>query len=163
VGLYLYIDGSIVPDFKGSLALREPVTGQPVRCSESYDMYGVRRKSVTDYYDLSDYKCYNKFKACCKLCGQFTNEFVASDEAVFAQYLHCSKVHGYVFEEMNPAEFPVSDRKLQDLLITATEYNLPVPGYDSHDSCVKMSLRKQIVCVIHEGNEYGDKNWMKDL
>lgn len=134
---------------------------EPIRWSDSYEMYGERYSHVTDAFDLSRYENYSKFKARCKVCSGFTEQFKSSSDAVHAHFIHCSKTHGYIFpEDYDKKLFKVSDRKLQDLIMLCMDYQLPLPEYDFHTFCVKQYVAGKELCVVHEGNEYGSKDWI---
>jgi hypothetical protein len=134
---------------------------EPVRWAESYEMYGERKPNVDDRCDLSRYRYYSKFKARCKICGEFTKEARDSNDARFWHFLHCSKVHGHVFPEDYTAAFKVSDPKLQEMIMTSMLYDLYLPSmYADHDDCVRKYCKGKVVCVIHSGNEYGSGGWI---
>lgn len=134
----------------------------PMAWADSFDMYG-ERKPHRRHADASDYGNYHLFKACCKMCGNFTKEYRNSDDARMEHRMHCSRKHGYIFPTMPLALFQVSDRNLQDMIITCMQYDLAlIPEYSMHDNCVRMQMEDKIVCVVHEGNEYGSKVWMDE-
>jgi hypothetical protein len=126
---------------------------EPMRWSESYDMYG-ERTFAGKFGDPSDYSNYGKFKAKCKLCEQFSEQFYDSWKAKDAHFMHCAREHGYIFPEDTPAgHFYVRDVKLQSAIEIAMLYDFPMPGYEEHKKCIKQRREDKIICVIHEGNE----------
>lgn len=114
---------------------------------DSYDMYGERRTRVAAHMDLSDYRCYSYFKAKCKLCGEFSETSSDSDEAIFNHFAHCSRKHGYVFDEDHPIK-DLADVD-QQIIRSAMLFDLPNPGFENHGDCVKQYCRGKVVCAIH--------------
>ncbi len=115
--------------------------------SESFDMYGERRPFTSKYADLSDFNNYNLFKAACKLCNHRTDEFKDSNEAKFEHFKHCSRKHGYIFDENHPIK-DVEDVE-QQIIRSAMLFDLPNPGFEDHDNCVKQYHHGKIVCALH--------------
>lgn len=123
----------------------------PMKWSESYEMYGERHIWVDDSYNLSQYKNYAKFKAKCCLCEQLTEPFNDSGMAIHAHFLHCSEKHGYIFpENYSTALFKVENKALQQTIQLAMEYDLPLPGFEDHENCIKQYRNKRIVCIVHK-------------
>ncbi len=137
------------PPVQGLDLLKLQLQG-PLKWSESYEMYGERHIWVSDHYDLSDYNNYAKFKAKCVLCEHLTEQFRDSSMAVHAHFLHCSEKHGYIFPENYPTQlFKVENKQLQDIIQVAMEYDLPLPGYENHENCIKQRKNNRITCVVH--------------
>jgi hypothetical protein len=131
----------------------------PMLWSESYELHGVRKPVMPANTDLSNHINWAIFKALCKVCNEFSDEFDSGDLAVHAHFEHCSRKHSYVFpENYDKAKLPVADRKLQYLIQDCQVYNLPFYGYDDHTDCI-MQFRQEddgkrhIVCAVHKGNE----------
>jgi hypothetical protein len=130
----------------------------PMRWSDSYEMYGERRPRLTSSADLSDYSNWATFKAKCKLCERFTDETNSSTQAVRWHYEHCSRWHGYVFDQS--AVFYSANSELQYIITKSCEFDLPMPGYDDHSKCIKQFKDGKPVCVVHSGNEYKERRWL---
>jgi hypothetical protein len=115
--------------------------------SESYEMYGERKPYTLKYADLSDFDNYYLFKAKCKICGQFSEVSQDSNEAIFNHFAHCSRFHGYIFDGKHPIK-DLEDVD-QQLIRTAMIFDLPNPGFEDHENCVKQYSSGKIVCAIH--------------
>lgn len=72
-------------------------------------------------------------------------------------YTHCAKVHCYVLPE-SYGKVKVHDETLQQAIIAAMLYDLPLPEYDNHSGCIRQMLGDVIVCAQHRGNQ--PKIWM---
>lgn len=53
----------------------------------------------------------------------------------------------------------VEDRKLQDLIQLAQDYELPLIGYEAHKNCVRqlksrLNGTQFVACAVHEGMSY---------
>lgn len=104
--------------------------------NDSYALYGQRQ-------NLSD----ALFKAKCKVCGEFSESSNEANEAIFNHFAHCSRKHGYIFDENHPIkDFADVD---QQLIRSAMLFDLPNPGFENHEGCVKQYYRSKIVCAIH--------------
>ncbi len=148
--MHSYSNKSIKPPVQG-LDLLKLQLQAPMKWSESYEIYGERHIWVDDFYDLSNSKNYAKFKAKCCLCEQLTEPFKGSAMAVHAHFLHCAENHGYIFpENYSTALFKVDNKSLQQIIQLAMEYDLPLPGYEDHENCIKQYRNNHIVCISHK-------------
>lgn len=124
----------------------------PVSWPESYELYGKRG-------NLAEYAVWEPiyYTAKCKICFKHeTNQKDDRREVITDHFVHCSKVHGYVFDDSRP--LPVHDKELQDLIQDCQDYDLPFHGYEDHSDCVKQYKArpdgtKFVACAVHKGNE----------
>lgn len=89
----------------------------------------------------------NTFKAKCKLCGEYSPSFTEAKYSRLEHFKHCSRFHGYVFDE----NYDIQPTKgiLQRVIIDSMLYDLPLPGYETHKTCVKQYQGSKPVCIIH--------------
>lgn len=135
------------------------VTTEPLAWSASYEMYGERKKFYTE--DLSNYHNYNRFKAKCLHCGQFTSIYCDSKLAVVFHMLHCAIDHGYVYAVDENIPVIIAERKFQEAITLAHKYALPMPGYDEHLHCIKKMQDNKALCFAHEDNYFIDMEKIK--
>jgi len=129
----------------------------PMRWSESFDLYGERRPRLSRDADLSQLHNWAVFKAKCKVCGEFTPESDSDVQAKRMHFEHCSRKHGYIFDE--GTIFRVKDQQLQEIITKSDDYGLPMPGFDDHSSCIRVMSGSKSVCAVHSGNEFIDKGF----
>lgn len=89
------------------------------------------------------------YQAECTFCG-LRSAGINSELATFQHYVHCSRRHGYVFNEDYPLKIVPNDEALQDTITKSMLYDLPLPGYAIHDNCIKQQVEGRVVCVLHD-------------
>lgn len=121
-------------------------TPAPITWANSYILRGAHSQ-ITEY--ATD----------CKICHTSSQEVSkSSKEAILQHFIHCAKAHGYIFPEKEI--LPVEDKQLQQTIQAAQLYDLPLPGYEDHNLCVRQEKNGKIVCAIHVGNEFKEKIWL---
>lgn len=122
-----------------------------VKIEDSYRLYGSHTYSIEQLLEGAQVRV--SFHAVCKLCSAETPSLPDSEQVLQEHFQHCSRFHGYILPE-SAVKFLVKDRSLQDSIIACMEYDLAdLPGYETHNCCVRMYKGEMTICVIHEGNE----------
>lgn len=134
----------------------------PMRWSESYKVYGEHHGTYTimgDDQPLEQFTEYS-YHAQCLVCAEHQSPWFRShSEAVFSHFIHCARVHSYIFPE-SERRLKAEDVELQYIITKSCEFDLPMPGYDDHSRCIKQFKDGKPVCAVHSGNEHKEKRWL---
>ena len=139
---------------------------KPIRWSESYQIIAQNQDQWVVYGDDRPILSYKSgiYTTRCKICRRIDAQLqTSSDLAVFDHFIHCALEHDYTL----PADYVKilpDDELLQQAITKSHLYGLPMPGYDTHITCLKQEIEEKSICVLHnlQGKWYlkGRTHWL---